>query len=119
MQLGRLSSNLPVSLPPSSSSRLPRVGVSRGSLTEEMAAALSRALKLPGKKGSELGEYDPLTQADSEDESEEDDLVLNYPRNGLGRDGCLGAGSSKLLGSRGGRLVGRAEEDEGGPGGGR
>uniref|UniRef100_A0A3P8T600 Family with sequence similarity 234 member B n=1 Tax=Amphiprion percula TaxID=161767 RepID=A0A3P8T600_AMPPE len=51
-----------------------------------MAAALSRALKLPGKKGSELGEYDPLTQADSEDESEEDDLVLNYPRNGLGRD---------------------------------
>uniref|UniRef100_A0A3Q2YNH7 Family with sequence similarity 234 member B n=1 Tax=Hippocampus comes TaxID=109280 RepID=A0A3Q2YNH7_HIPCM len=48
-----------------------------------MAAVLSRALKLPGKKGSELGEYDPLTQADSEDESEEDDLVLNYPRNGL------------------------------------
>uniref|UniRef100_A0A3Q4G2F4 Family with sequence similarity 234 member B n=1 Tax=Neolamprologus brichardi TaxID=32507 RepID=A0A3Q4G2F4_NEOBR len=54
-----------------------------------MAAALSRALKLPGKKGSELGEYDPLTQADSDDESEEDDLVLNYPRNGLGRDSCL------------------------------
>uniref|UniRef100_A0A3B5MPA1 Family with sequence similarity 234 member B n=1 Tax=Xiphophorus couchianus TaxID=32473 RepID=A0A3B5MPA1_9TELE len=48
-----------------------------------MAAALSRALKLPGKKGSELGEYDPLTQADSDDQSEEDDLVLNYPRNGL------------------------------------
>ncbi|KAJ3600472.1 hypothetical protein NHX12_031453 [Muraenolepis orangiensis] len=48
-----------------------------------MAAALSRALKLPGKKGSQLGEYDPLTQADSEDESEDDDLVLNYPRNGL------------------------------------
>ncbi|XP_068606439.1 protein FAM234B [Brachionichthys hirsutus] len=45
-----------------------------------MAAALSRALKLPGKKGPDLGEYDPLTQADSEDESEEDDLVLNYPR---------------------------------------
>uniref|UniRef100_A0A8D0ADV0 Family with sequence similarity 234 member B n=1 Tax=Sander lucioperca TaxID=283035 RepID=A0A8D0ADV0_SANLU len=42
-----------------------------------------------GKKGSELGEYDPLTQADSEDESEEDDLVLNYPRNGLGRDSLL------------------------------
>ncbi|XP_068435077.1 protein FAM234B [Clinocottus analis] len=80
-----------------------------------MAAALSRALKLPGKKGSELGEYDPLTQADSEDESEEDDLVLNYPRNGLGRDGCLGAGSSKLRVGRSGRLVGdddEAQEDE-------
>ncbi|XP_040919096.1 protein FAM234B isoform X2 [Toxotes jaculatrix] len=80
-----------------------------------MAAALSRALKLPGKKGSELGEYDPLTQADSEDESEEDDLVLNYPRNGLGRDSCLGTGSSKLRGGRSGRLVGakdEAQEDE-------
>ncbi|XP_041673007.1 protein FAM234B [Cheilinus undulatus] len=80
-----------------------------------MAAALSRALKLPGKKGSELGEYDPLTQADSEDESEEDDLVLNYPRNGLGRDGCLGAGSSKLRSGRSARLVGaedEAQEDE-------
>ncbi|KAE8282901.1 Protein FAM234B [Larimichthys crocea] len=79
-----------------------------------MAAALSRALKLPGKKGSDLGEYDPLTQADSEDESEEDDLVLNYPRNGLGRD-CLGTGSSKLRGGRSGRLVGaedEAQEDE-------
>ncbi|XP_034046047.1 protein FAM234B [Thalassophryne amazonica] len=75
-----------------------------------MAAALSRALKLPGKKGSELGEYDPLTQADSEDESEEDDLVLNYPRNGLGRDSCLGSGSSVLRGGRSGRLVG-AEDD--------
>ncbi|KAI4893515.1 hypothetical protein NFI96_020876, partial [Prochilodus magdalenae] len=42
-----------------------------------------------GKKGSELGEYDPLTQADSEDDSEEDDLVLNYPRNGLGQGSCL------------------------------
>ncbi|XP_074511600.1 protein FAM234B [Sebastes fasciatus] len=82
-----------------------------GSVRGEMAAALSRALKLPGKKGSELGEYDPLTQADSEDESEEDDLVLNYPRNGLGRDGCLGTGSSKLRGGRSGRLVG-AEDDE-------
>ncbi|XP_070704469.1 protein FAM234B [Pempheris klunzingeri] len=80
-----------------------------------MAAALSRALKLPGKKGSELGEYDPLTQADSEDESEEDDLVLNYPRNGLGRDSCLGTGSSKLRGGRSGRHVGaedEAQEDE-------
>ncbi|XP_047428434.1 protein FAM234B [Mugil cephalus] len=81
-----------------------------------MAAALSRALKLPGKKGSELGEYDPLTQADSEDESEEDDLVLNYPRNGLGRDGCMGSGSSKHRGGgRSGRLVGaedEAQEDE-------
>lgn len=64
-----------------------------------------------GKKGSDLGEYDPLTQADSEDESEEDDLVLNYPRNGLGRDSCLGTGSSKLRGGRSGRLVGA--EDEG------
>lgn len=63
-----------------------------------------------GKKGSELGEYDPLTQADSEDESEEDDLVLNYPRNGLGRDGCLGTGSSKLRGGRSGRLVGATDE---------
>ncbi|KAM3598867.1 uncharacterized protein V6R79_023691 [Siganus canaliculatus] len=72
-----------------------------------MAAALSRALKLPGKKASDLGEYDPLTQADSDDESEEDDLVLNYPRNGLGRDGCLSTGSSKLRsGGRSGRLVG-------------
>lgn len=63
-----------------------------------------------GKKGSDLGEYDPLTQADSEDESEEDDLVLNYPRNGLGRDGCLGAGSSKLRSGRSGRLVGAEDE---------
>ncbi|XP_071028231.1 protein FAM234B-like isoform X1 [Oncorhynchus clarkii lewisi] len=80
-----------------------------------MAAALSRALKLPGKKGSELGEYDPLTQADSEDESEEDDLVLNYPRNGLGRGNCMGTGTSELRGSRTGRLVGdedEAEEDD-------
>ncbi|XP_058509376.1 protein FAM234B [Solea solea] len=83
----------------------------RGSVRGEMAAALSRALKLPGKKGSELGEYDPLTQADSEDESEEDDLVLNYPRNGLGRDGCLGSGSSKMRGGRSGRLD-EAQEDE-------
>uniref|UniRef100_A0A1A8M232 Chromosome 22 open reading frame 32 n=2 Tax=Nothobranchius TaxID=28779 RepID=A0A1A8M232_9TELE len=74
-----------------------------------MAAALSRALKLPGKKGSDLGEYDPLTQADS-DESEEDDLVLNYPRNGLGRDSCLGSGSSKLHKSE--RLVGEAQDDD-------
>ncbi|KAM9392128.1 protein FAM234B isoform 1-T1 [Pholidichthys leucotaenia] len=81
-----------------------------------MAAALSRALKLPGKKGSELGEYDPLTQADSEDESEEDDLVLNYPRNGLGRDGCLGTGSSKMRSSsRPGRLVGAEDEEQDDP----
>ncbi|XP_067284573.1 protein FAM234B-like [Pseudorasbora parva] len=53
-----------------------------------MAAALSRALKLPGKKGSDLGEYDPLTQADSEDETEDDDLVLNYPRNGVSAAGA-------------------------------
>ncbi|XP_056144462.1 protein FAM234B [Lampris incognitus] len=77
-----------------------------------MAAALSRALKLPVKKGSELGEYDPLTQADSEDESEEDDLVLNYPRNGLGRGNCLGMGPSDLRGSRSGRLVGGGDEAE-------
>ncbi|XP_041851438.1 protein FAM234B [Melanotaenia boesemani] len=75
-----------------------------------MAAALSRALKLPGKKGSGLGEYDPLTQADSEDESEEDDLVLNYPRNGLGRDSSLGVGSSKVRGGRSRRLVGATDE---------
>ncbi|XP_058877174.1 protein FAM234B-like isoform X1 [Acipenser ruthenus] len=52
-----------------------------------MAAALSRALKLPGKKHTGLGEYDPLTQADSdeseEEEEEEDELVLNFPRNGF------------------------------------
>ncbi|XP_054891450.1 protein FAM234B [Poeciliopsis prolifica] len=84
--------------------------MSRG---ETMAAALSRALKLPGKKGSELGEYDPLTQADSDDESEEDDLVLNYPRNGLGRDGCLAPASSKPRNGRLGRLDGaRDDEDE-------
>lgn len=64
---------------------------------------------LPGKKSSELGEYDPLTQADSEDESEEDDLVLNYPRNGLGRGGCLGARAADLRTGRAGRLV---EEDD-------
>ncbi|XP_077195377.1 protein FAM234B [Paroedura picta] len=45
-----------------------------------MATVLSRALKLPGKKSPDLGEYDPLTQADS-DESE-DDLVLNLQKNG-------------------------------------
>lgn len=65
-----------------------------------------------GKKGSELGEYDPLTQAASEDESEEDDLVLNYPRNGLGRDGCLGAASSKLRGGRSRRLDEEQDDDE-------
>lgn len=63
-----------------------------------------------GKKGPDLGEYDPLTQADSEDESEEDDLVLNYPRNGLGRDGRPGSGSAKLLGGRSGRHVGAGGE---------
>ena len=66
-----------------------------------------------GKKGSELGEYDPLTQADSEDESEEDDLVLNYPRNGLGRGNCMGAGPSELRSGRAGRLVGGEEEEIG------
>ncbi|XP_051904460.1 protein FAM234B [Hippocampus zosterae] len=84
------------------------------SAPREMAAVLSRALKLPGKKGSELGEYDPLTQADSEDESEEDDLVLNYPRNGLGRDTYRG-GSTKLRGGRVGRPVAAgdsAQEDD-------
>ncbi|KAL7829932.1 hypothetical protein AOLI_G00308170 [Acnodon oligacanthus] len=75
-----------------------------------MAAALSRALKLPGKKSSELGEYDPLTQADSEDDSEEDDLVLNYPRNGLGRGSCLGPGASDPRGSR--TRLGEEEELE-------
>ncbi|KAJ7992632.1 hypothetical protein DPEC_G00280690 [Dallia pectoralis] len=74
-----------------------------------MAAALSRALKLPGKKCSELGEYDPLTQADSEDDSEEDDLVLNYPHNGLGRGNCTAASASELRGGRTGRPV--ADED--------
>ena len=70
---------------------------------------------LPGKKGSQLGEYDPLTQADSEDESEEDDLVLNYPRNGLARAGCLGPGPSDPQGGRPHRLdhsEDEAEEEE-------
>ncbi|KAM4820394.1 protein FAM234B [Thomomys bottae] len=43
-----------------------------------MATVLSRALKLPGKKSPDLGEYDPLTQADSEES--EDDLVLATPQ---------------------------------------
>ncbi|KPP79622.1 hypothetical protein Z043_100784, partial [Scleropages formosus] len=81
------------------------------SVSREYAALCS--LTWTGKKGSELGEYDPLTQADSEEESEEDDLVLNYPRNGLGRGNCMGAGAgpAELLGSRAGRLV-EEEEDE-------
>ncbi|KAM5148834.1 protein FAM234B [Mantella aurantiaca] len=45
-----------------------------------MATVLSRALKLPGKKSHDPREYDPLTQADS-DESE-DDLVINIQHNG-------------------------------------
>ncbi|XP_078093778.1 protein FAM234B isoform X2 [Mustelus asterias] len=45
-----------------------------------MAAALSRALKLPGKKIHDLGEYDPLRQADSDDS--EDDGNLGYQKNG-------------------------------------
>ncbi|XP_048102031.1 protein FAM234B isoform X1 [Alosa alosa] len=77
-----------------------------------MAAALSRALKLPGKKGSELGEYDPLTQADSEDDSEEDDLVLNYPRNGLGRSNNMGLGTSDSRSNRGSRFTQQEDVDE-------
>ncbi|XP_038175894.1 protein FAM234B isoform X1 [Arvicola amphibius] len=51
-----------------------------------MATVLSRALKLPGKKSPDLGEYDPLTQADSEES--EDDLVLNLQqKNGGVRNG--------------------------------
>ncbi|XP_056379787.1 protein FAM234B isoform X2 [Hyla sarda] len=46
-----------------------------------MATVLSRALKLPGKKSHDPREYDPLTQADS-DESE-DDLVINIQQNGV------------------------------------
>ncbi|XP_069825034.1 protein FAM234B [Dendropsophus ebraccatus] len=46
-----------------------------------MATVLSRALKLPGKKSHDPREYDPLTQADS-DESE-DDLVINLQQNGV------------------------------------
>lgn len=41
--------------------------------------------------------------------------MLNYPRNGLGRDGCLGTGPSKLRGGRSGRFLGakdEAQEDE-------
>ncbi|XP_030063467.1 protein FAM234B [Microcaecilia unicolor] len=58
-----------------------------------MATVLSRALKLPGKKSHDLGEYDPLTQADS-DESE-DDLVLNIQKNG----GCVNNGDAQDLDS--------------------
>lgn len=64
-----------------------------------------------GKKDSELGEYDPLTQADSEDESEEDDLVLNYPRNGLGSLNPRGGRSGSLVGS-GDEAPEEEEEDE-------
>ncbi|KAG7326056.1 hypothetical protein KOW79_010981 [Hemibagrus wyckioides] len=71
-----------------------------------MATALSRALKLPGKKGSDLGEYDPLTQVDSEDDSEEDDLVLNYPRNGLASHATL------RLGQEGAELQEEDEDEE-------
>ncbi|XP_068096916.1 protein FAM234B isoform X2 [Hyperolius riggenbachi] len=46
-----------------------------------MATVLSRALKLPVKKSHDPREYDPLTQADS-DESE-DDLVINIQQNGI------------------------------------
>uniref|UniRef100_A0A8D1DZ41 FAM234A/B beta-propeller domain-containing protein n=1 Tax=Sus scrofa TaxID=9823 RepID=A0A8D1DZ41_PIG len=55
-----------------------------------MATVLSRALKLPGKKSPDLGEYDPLTQADS-DESE-DDLVLNLQQ----KNGGVKNGQSPL-----------------------
>ncbi|XP_032761419.1 protein FAM234B [Rattus rattus] len=55
-----------------------------------MATVLSRALKLPGKKSPDLGEYDPLTQADS-DESE-DDLVLNLQQ----KNGGVKNGKSAL-----------------------
>ncbi|XP_032449804.1 protein FAM234B isoform X1 [Lynx canadensis] len=55
-----------------------------------MATVLSRALKLPGKKSPDLGEYDPLTQADS-DESE-DDLVLNLQQ----KNGGVKNGKSPL-----------------------
>ncbi|KAM8777870.1 protein FAM234B [Rhynchonycteris naso] len=55
-----------------------------------MATVLSRALKLPGKKSPDLGEYDPLTQADS-DESE-DDLVLDLQQ----KNGGVKNGKSPL-----------------------
>ncbi|XP_066211521.1 protein FAM234B [Saccopteryx leptura] len=55
-----------------------------------MATVLSRALKLPGKKNPDLGEYDPLTQADS-DESE-DDLVLDLQQ----KNGGVKNGKSPL-----------------------
>ncbi|NXA54359.1 F234B protein, partial [Nothocercus julius] len=46
---------------------------------------LSQSLS-SGKKSPDLGEYDPLTQADSDDESE-DDLVLNIQKNGGVKNG--------------------------------
>lgn len=62
-----------------------------------------------GKKGSELGEYDPLTQVDSEDDSEEDDLVLNYPRNGLASHSHVGM---LRLGQEGASELHEEDEDE-------
>lgn len=36
--------------------------------------------------------------------------MLSYPRNGLGRDSCLGTSSSQLRGGRPGRFVGAVDE---------
>lgn len=77
-----------------------------------MAAALSRSLKLPGKKGCDLGEYDPLTQADSEDETEDDDLVLNYPRNGLREQGEEPEPQWRVQGVGSGRVQGGDSEQK-------
>lgn len=52
--------------------------------TSTMADYMSPSL-FSGKKSPDLGEYDPLTQADS-DESE-DDLVLNLQKNGGVKNG--------------------------------
>ncbi|CAJ0968705.1 unnamed protein product, partial [Ranitomeya imitator] len=64
----------------------------RGVTPYSMATVLSRALKLPGKKSHDPREYDPLTQADS-DESE-DDLVINIQQNGV-QNGKGNRGSSQ------------------------
>ncbi|KAM8930688.1 protein FAM234B [Pelodytes ibericus] len=72
-----------------------------------MATVLSRALKLPGKKSHDPREYDPLTQADS-DESE-DDLVINIQQNGF-QNGQSSRGSNHDPDSDIGRVSKRVQQ---------
>ncbi|XP_043942958.1 protein FAM234B [Protopterus annectens] len=58
-------------------------------MEEEASQQESMATEnLSGKKSHDLGEYDPLTQADSEES--EDELVLDYQKNGSVRNGTGG-----------------------------